>query len=174
MTVTLTSTLPGAIATLETHLQAVADANRTLDPSGGPVGVFVGPPVGQQVPNYRFCVGAADTFELLKKYDGGFAAIPGASYLKSEDYVLTGHLQCWAEPVDPIGRITDAFTLMSGLLAALTGDIGASGTITPSGSWQITSMTTPFSGPFQASAGWGIVVEFDIHVWNVQLSSPTL
>lgn len=169
----LTSTVPGAIATLQTHLQAVAAANSTIDPLGGPVGVFLGPPVGQEVPNYRFCIGAYETFELLPDYKGEFSAIPGNSYLKSEDYQLACHLQCWAEPVDPIARITDAFTLMSGVLSALTGDIGASGTITPSGSWQVVSMRTPFTGPFQGAAGWGIVVEFVIHVWNVQLSSPT-
>jgi len=168
----LTSTVPGAIGVLFGHLQTVAAQNMSIDPSGGPVGVFLGPPVGEQVPNYRFVIGAFDNFELLPTYEGDFAAIPGSSYLKAEDYTIACHLQVWADPPDPLSRITDAFTLMSGVLSQLTGDIGASGSITPSGSWQVTSMRTPFQGPVN-NAGWGIVVEFDIHVWNVQLSTPT-
>jgi len=163
----LTSTVPGAVATLQTHLQNVANANPALK-----VGVFLGPPAGQNPPNNRFIIGSYGSYELLSSYQGDFAAIPGASYLKSEDYNIPCHLQVWADPPDPLGRVTDAFTLMSAVLSELTGDIGASGTITPSGAWQVTSMTTPFSGPFSVG-GWGIVVEFDVHVFNVQLSSPT-
>src|SRR6185437_8005842 len=163
----LTSTVPGAIGCLQTHLRNVAAANPALK-----VGVFLGPPTGQQVPNNRFCIGSHENFELLTTYNGEFAAIPGASYLKSEEYVIACHLQVWADPPDPLDRITDGFTLMSGVLSELTGDIGASGTITPSGSWQVTSMRTPYSGP-GPEGGWGLVIEFDIHVWNVQLSSPT-
>lgn len=163
----LISTVPGAVATLQTHFLNVRTANPSLD-----VGVFLGPPVGQQIPDNRLVIGAHETYELLTSYTGDFAAIPGASYLKSEDYVIACHLQVWADPPDPIGRITDAFTVMSGVLTELTGDIGASGTITPSGSWQVTSMRTPITGPIDGG-GWGIVIEFDVHVFNVQLSSPT-
>lgn len=173
MTVALVSTVPGAVGVLEGHFNNVAAANPALN-----VGVFVGPPVGQNVPNNHLaiCGYPVNDGEMVVGWLGKFNAIPGSLYLKGEDYSLACHLQTWSGEVDPISRITEAWTLLSGVMTELTlsaAAIGGSGSLTPSGSWEISNVGNPHSGPFATGGGWGMVLTFDIHVWLVQMQSPS-
>jgi hypothetical protein len=160
----LTSTVPGAITTLQTHLQNVAAANPSLEAA-----VYLGLPTQTVTSNYLM-IGSYPNGEIVDGYESGFAAIPGASKLKSEEYNLLGHIRTWAGNVQPADRIADAFTLLDGLLEELTNDIGGSGQLTPSGSWQVAAVDNPLATPMSPN-GWGFVLAFTVHVWNVQITS---
>lgn len=164
----LASTIPGAVSTLQTHMQNVATANPALNPS-----VYVGPVVAPKGPAANYLqIGEWETGVIWHSYVGDFFAIPGTSKLKKEDYRLYGTIRTWdADPTKAINRLQDAFTLFSGLLEELTNDIDGSGQLTPSGSWQITDSDNPYSGPFADAGGFGVVISFDVHVWNVQITS---
>lgn len=167
MTLSLTSTVPGAVSTLRDHFQAVASAS-ALDP-----GVYLGTPTAEVANNYLM-IGEYASQQIVHGYSSSFAAIPGAAALKSEDYRLACTIRAWSGDVDELGRIDDAYGLFDAVVSALTADLGGSGQLTPSGSWQVTNAAEDDNGPLAFGAGWGYVLGFDVHVFNVQLSTPRL
>jgi hypothetical protein len=164
-TATVVSTVPGAIGTLQTHFDNVAAANPTLN-----LGVFVGDPTGE-LPNNYLMIGSWPEGNLIDGYEGGFPWLQANGYEKSEDYKVTCHLRVWGGDVDQLGRLTDAFTVIDGVLSELTGDVGGSSSLSSSGSWQVTDIANPLTGPMGAVGGWGLIFTFDVHVVNVRLSS---
>jgi hypothetical protein len=161
------STIAGAVTTLQTHMANVATANPSLNAA-----VYVGPVQGTEVADNYLQVGEWETGAIWHSYVGDWAFLPGASKTKSEDYHLYGTVRTWAGNVDVAATLDNAITLLSGVVRELTDDIGGSGQLSPSGSWQVTDVDNPYNGPFVGAAGFGVVVSFDIHVVNVQLSYP--
>lgn len=161
---TITSTVPGAIATLLGHFRDVASANRSLD-----LGVYSGIPVADVKNNY-LAVGQWETGQLISGYHQDWAGLPASAAPKIEDYSILCTIRTWAGTVDQLGRLNDAFTLLDGVMSALKADPGASGTITPSGTWQVTSVEIPVAGAL-GGKGYGVLMSFDVPVINVRITS---
>ena len=164
---TLTSTIPGALSALETHMQNVASAHPLLN-----ISVHVGIPIAEVENNY-LAIGTYETGELVLDYEQDWAGFPAAAERKSERYKIPCTVRAWAGNTDPISRITDLFTMLDGILAELQADpqatVNGGYPLTPSGSWQISRVDIPVSGPLN-NKGWGIVASFEVDVINVRLT----
>jgi hypothetical protein len=159
------STVPAAVGVLEGYFTAVALENDNLN-----AGVYVGAPTGDCANNY-LSIGSDETGQLLVDYRQDWASFPASAGRKSESYGIVCSLRAWDGNSDPIGRLTDAFVLLDGVQEALAADPNGSGALTPSGSWQITSVETPEAGPLGGS-GWGVLITFVVSVINVRLTNP--
>lgn len=169
----LASTVPGAIARLAKHLQTVADANPTLK-----LGVYVGRPIQTVADNFVSLGDPLGNGELLTGYLSGWQGMrQSPSLRRTEDYGLHCVLRIWNGNIDPVARITEAFTVMSSLMNVLADDIrggaddiGQGGVLSPGGQWAISTIDNTSTGPIDAK-GWGVVFEFDVVVQNVVLTA---
>lgn len=169
----LTSTVPGALTVLLTHFKTVAAANPTLH-----VGSYLGEPVGPGEPtNNYLMIGDWQTGELVTGYKQDFRGFPAVSARKNEDYLIPCNLRTWsgeappAAPTAATQRLTEAFTLFDGVLRQLQTDPQGSTKLTSSGTWQVVSMQIPQSGPWANVGGWGVLMTFDVHIFNVTIPS---
>jgi hypothetical protein len=163
---TLTSTVPGAIAVLLGYMGQVATDNPDLDAKA-----YLGPPVERVTDNYLMI--GDETGHLITGYRQNWVGMPASAERKSEEYGIVCSLRAWtggAAALDPAARLTDAFTMIDGLMGLLQADPGASGSLTPSGSWQVPTVDIPVFGPFE-SGGWGALVSFTVQIINVRLTS---
>lgn len=160
----LTSTVPGAMSTLLSHLTAVVTANPTLGASA-----YLGLPVANVTDNY-LAIGQWPTGALLHSYKQDFMGMPAKSGRKDEDYVLPCHLRAWAGDSTPTARLADAFTMLDGVLTRLQADPQGTTALSSSGTWQVDVVEIPESGPF-TNKGWGVLVTFTVHVFNVRIPS---
>lgn len=157
------STVPGAVSVLQTHMAAAVASLPALNAS-----VYVGPPVADKTNNFLM-IGDAETGEIVEGYTTDWAALPAVAQWRSEEYGLMCSLQVWSGNVDPAGRLADAFSLMDALQLQLLNDIGGSGALTPSGSWELTNIQNPITGTL-GGTGWGVTFTFTVQVSNVRLS----
>jgi len=165
MSETLTSTVPGAIAQLFAYMKQVADANPTLS-----VGTYLGLPTGTEVSNNYLMVGEDESGQLLSGYRQEWAGLPASANRSSEEYGIPCSLRAWQGDSDPASRLTDAFTMFDSLMGFLQNDPGASGALTPSGSWKVSTLELPESGPF-GGKGWGVIGSFTVQIINVRLTA---
>ena len=163
-TPTVTSTVPGAVAVLLQHFEAIAQANPALD-----VGVSLGKPTERVSDNYLI-VGDVDTGQLLSAYSLKFMSSVSANR-HEEEYGINCSLRVWKGDIDQLARLTEAFRLFKGVTSALQNDPKGNGQLTPSGTWQVSEMGIPVNGAFGDPAGWGVVMEFIVHVFNVRLTT---
>jgi hypothetical protein len=165
---TLTSTVPGCIAALTTHLNTVASDNSSLN-----IGIYTGLPIETLKDNF-IMIGDYNDGKLIEGYAQDWRGFPAVAERKSEAYALPCSLRAWSGNSDPVSRITDAFTMMDAVMGQLQGDpqgtVNGGYPLTPSGSWQVTSIDMPTSGPL-GGAGWGVVLTFLVDVINVYLTS---
>ena len=165
MSQTITSTVPGAIAQLFAYMEQVAEDNPDLN-----IGTYLGTPIGTALsPNY-FILGEDETGQLLQGYHQEWAGLPAAANRSAEEYGIPCCLRAYAGNSDPISRLTDAFTMLDGLMGYLQLDPGASGALTPSGTWKLSGLEMPESGPF-GGKGWGVLMSFTVSIINVRLTS---
>lgn len=161
----LTSTVPAAVSLLKTKMQAVATANPSLAP-----GVYVGQIIGTDVANNFLAIGdPAGGGQLVAEYGqqfDGMYSIPPARRIES--YGITGMIRAWDETVDPIARLTDAFTLLNGLITQLADDPEGSDQLTTMGSWGVTNVENPVLGKID-SRGCGCILTFTVTVSDAQL-----
>lgn len=174
---TLSSTFPGAVAVLVTHFKTVAGQHPTLNAA-----VYLGPAVGPSQPQSNFImVGDFQTGALIRGYRQDFRGLPVPGTRKNEDYYIPCTIRTWAGtslPASPsagIDRLADAFSLMDGILNQLQNDPQGTNSLTSSGTWQVTQIDIPQAGPLPmiggGSGGWGVVMTFEVHVFNVTLPS---
>lgn len=161
---TLTSTVPGAIQQLYTYIQAVAAANPTLN-----ISTHLGLPI-EYVANNYIMIGHYETGELIDHYLQDWAGLPAGAVRKNEEYDIVCSLRSWAGDSAPTTELTNIFTMLDGVMGKVMTDPNASGTITASGSWQVTDIKTPESGPL-GTKGWGVIMTFAVAVRNVRLTS---
>jgi hypothetical protein len=165
---TLTSTIPGAILTLQYYMQEVASTNPSLD-----IGVYLGEPV-ESVANNFMVIGAYETWEPVSLSTYSWATIPASFQIVSESYALQGTIRAWQENIDQLGRLNDAFTMINGLHQALRNDpnaiaLGTGPALTDPGSWGDFDVTMEAYGPLGDLGGWGVVLGFELHVINTRL-----
>ena len=171
----LDSTVPGAVARLAGHLQAVADRHKTLN-----LGVYVGRPVKSVADNFVAIGDPLGNGEILTGYIGGWQGMRQSPTLRrTETYGLHVVLRMWAGDVDPIGRLTDAFAVISALMNLLGDDVrggadehGQGGVLSPSGMWAVGTIDNTVAGPIDGK-GYGTVFEFDVDVEGVSLNAAT-
>jgi hypothetical protein len=160
------STIPGAVATLEGYMQAVASATSVPD-----VKVFVGysTPLSGMSDNFLM-VGDYQEGTLVMPSDGDWASLPAAAKRRTETYALQGCMRAWAGGTDWQSRLDDIFSLLDGLQSKIVSDPGGGGTLSPSGSWGQFSWRMEANGPLINTAGWGVVLGFELHVVNVRIT----
>jgi hypothetical protein len=161
---TLTSTVPGAVGVLQGHFQAVADALPDLN-----ILVYTGIPAGTK-PEQNFLMIGNEAGQLLAGYHQDWAGMPASAERRSEEYGILCTIRALAGGNDPMDRMADAFTMWDAVLAELQSDPKASGSITPSGSWQVVGMDVPAWGPL-GGKGTGMAITFTVEVSNVRLTS---
>jgi hypothetical protein len=165
---TLTSTVPGAIAALVTHLGNVATAQSALNLS-----TSVGLPIEEVHDNFVM-IGDVEDGSLVSGYRQDWRGMPAYAERRSEQYGIPCAIRAFAGSSAPTARITDAFAIFDAVLAEIQSDPQASVNggypLTPSGSWQVTNMQIPMSGPLEG-AGWGLYITFTVSVSNVELTS---
>jgi hypothetical protein len=168
---TLTSTVPGAIAALEAHLANVVTALPSLN-----ITAVTGIPVEQVGQNF-IMVGEVETGQLLTGYHQDWRGFPASAERKSEEYGIPCTIRAWSgESVStsPATIVGDAFTMLDAVMAELQSDPQATITggypLTPSGSWQVTEVDIPTSGPL-GGQGWGVYMTFVVSIINVRLTS---
>lgn len=162
----IVSTVPGAIATLETYMTAIASANPGLN-----LGVYGWGLPTAAVTNNFIALGDPETGEATSEVDTEWAALGGAAKLRSEAYSLLGTIRASGGVIGQQGaqeRMTDAYTIFNALHEQVVSDIGGSGSLSPSGSWGGLTNKVFASGPFGPS-GWMVVLRFELHVINAQL-----
>lgn len=165
MSQTLTTTVPGAIAQLFTYMEQVAADNPDLE-----IGTYLGTPIGTGLTANYLILGQDETGQLLQGYHQEWAGFPAAANRSEEEYGIPCCLRAMAGDINPVGRLTDAFTMLDSLMGYLQSDPHASGALTPSGSWKLTSLEMPESGPF-GGRGWGVLMSFTVSIINVRLTS---
>jgi hypothetical protein len=172
------STVPAAIATLQGYCQTVANAASL---QSGPVGVYVGFPIGGNLPNAFFMVGdySSDGNQIVANYGLDLSVRFPAGHFVDEVYQINLSIVCWSGASDPAAQtecIADTFSLMSALFQQIAEDPIAESTraLGNSGSWGSVQASTPVTGPFADSdgepSGWGVVIEIAVRPINVQLS----
>jgi hypothetical protein len=165
MAQTLTSTVPGAITQLFAYMQQVAADNPSLE-----IGTYLGTPIGTALTANYLILGEDETGQLLTGYRQEWAGLPAAANRSSEEYGVPCCLRAYAGNSDPAARLVDSFTMFDGLMGYLQDDPGASGALTPSGSWKVSNLDMPSSGPF-GGKGWGVLMTFTVSIINVRLTS---
>lgn len=174
-TVNINSTIPGAIGCLLGYMNQVS-ADYSNTGNFGQIEVFLGPGIAQNTPQqYWLAIGEWPEGALWSGYQSTWAALPGAAKLVREEYSLECNLRAWQGSTDPtttvdqMNRVTEAFILYNDLFQYLVNDPGGSDKLTPSGSWEMSTLEMPTAGPM-GGAGWGVVGTFSIFVRNVQLT----
>lgn len=163
----IVSTVPGALKTLRGYLQTVADANTGLNAA-----VYFGPPTGggNPTPNYLM-VGNYENGELISGYEQDFRTLSIASATKNEDYIIPCAIRTWSGDngaTSQFDRINDAFALLDGVMQLFQTHPTGTGALSSSGTWQVSEITMPESGPSN-NGGWGVMLAFEVHVFNVTI-----
>ena len=164
----ITSTVPGAIQTLQSYMQTVADANPSLN-----IGVFVGEPVAAEVTDNFLIIGAFDTWVPIDMDTYEWAAIPGQSGLVTENYSLQGCLRTMDG--DLMTAFNNSFLLLNGLHTQIRTDLRATavtstGALSTSGSWNKLEAHIEAFGPID-NVNNGVVIGFSLSVCNVQINN---
>ena len=161
----LTSTVPGAVAALQTHMGNAVAANPSLAAE-----VHLGFPTAEVANNYLQI--GDETGALLVNYRQEFLDFPITAGIghRTEEYGLLCSMRVWRGDTDPLGRLTDAFTLLNAVMAELATDPGGSGALTPSGTWHVGEVTVPWTGLLK-NMGWGVELGFTVEIINVRLSA---
>lgn len=164
----IVSTVPGAIQTFQAYMQTVANNNPSLN-----IGVYLGEPIDNVRDNFM-AVGSFQEWTPIMADSYEWAAIPGQSLLRSEKYTLQGVIRALAGDVDPMARLSDAFTMLNALHEQIITDIkGISvlgpGTLSGPGSWGGLQVHMEAFGPLEGS-GYGVVLGLELDVINVQIS----
>lgn len=149
-------------------MNTVAAANPTLN-----VGVFLGEPIAGRVTDNFLAIGSFQEWIPVGPDTYSWAAVPGNALLRYESYALQGCIRSLSGNTDPVGRVSDAFTLLNGLHEQIIQDIHGSNQLTPSGSWGDFDVTMEAFGPLDG-IGYGVVLGFQLHVINAQISSTNL
>lgn len=166
----LTSTIPAAITTLQGYMNAVAAA------------AAVNPAPAVYLFETATPSGAAYNFMMVGDYHTGVPVAPESytwrqlgSTRRTETYALQGCIACWAgggsgdNGVSALARVNDAYSLLNSLHQQILGDKGGSGHLSGSGAWGELVVHIEEFGPM--GAGWGVVLGFDLHVINAQLTN---
>lgn len=160
---TLTSTVNAAISTLLDHFQTVATQSVLK------VTVYDGIPIEYATDNVLM-VGHYETGQQVT-YDQDWAAFPASVGRKSEQYQIQCSLKVWSGDssfLAPAARRDEAWALLDAVMSELQSDPLGSGVLSPSGSWQVTHVDNPETGPLSGS-GWGVIYTFTVDVINVRL-----
>jgi hypothetical protein len=163
MSSVLVSTVAGAISTLLGHMQDVAANQLDLDLS-----VFLGPPTDQVNGNYLMLGNYPDGLEFITNYHSPRSVL-GIEKAHNEDYQLVGHIRSWsgsADPNDVLTTINNAFAIVNDLAGRIEDDWNGSGALSTAGSWSVSEITQPESGPLGDLGGWGIIITFTVQVVN--------
>ena len=160
----LVSTVPGAITTLQGYLTTVAAATTVTD-----VQVYLGKQATETQLAFNLMM-VGDWHEGVPVAPASFdwAAIPGQSKLIKEEYALQACIACWAGGFDPLSRLNDAYSLLNGVHQQIRNDLGGSNNLSPSGSWGALHVTISEFG--RIGTGWGVVLGLELHVINAQIS----
>lgn len=157
---TFTSTVPAAVAALESKMQAVADAHPELAP-----GVYVGEILGLVENNFLAIGDPMGQGGMVTSYVSAMDNIKGGA--DSETYSIEGTIRTFNEAVDPVARLTDAFTLLNALTAELEADFNGSGAL-GSGYWNLAQAENPVAGKLDGR-GFGVILRFVVTVSDVYL-----
>lgn len=165
---TFTSTIPGAITTLQGYMNTVAAASSVPD-----VQVLLGYTIPRTGMSYNFMmVGDFENGILWQPAEGTWEDLPVAAKRRQEKYSLNGCICTFAGGTDLQSRLNDAFSLLDALYEQILSDPGANtgpsgnNTLTPSGSWGRLSYRNLGNGPFVNTAGFGVVIDFELEVIN--------
>ncbi len=158
----LSSTVPGAIAALNVHFQAVADSAEIE------LGNYVGPPFGTVANNFLIIGDAEGKGELITNYQQGFQGMYQPPLRRTESYGLHCALRVWNAAIDATARLTEAFDVLSAVMTRLAADVEPAA-LAPSGSWSVTSIENTAAGAL-GGKGWGCVFGFDVQVQQVILT----
>jgi hypothetical protein len=115
-------------------------------------------------------VGNFENGQLIQNYLQTWAGLPAIANRKNEQYEILGTIRTWDGSSSPVNRLTDAFTLLDGVMSQFANDPNGSGAITSSGTWSIGGIELPSSGPF-GGKGWGALITFTVSVINVRLTA---
>ena len=160
----VTSTVPGAIQTLQGYMQTVAAANPSLN-----VGVYLGPPIGSIKDNFM-AVGSYQDWAPVAPESYSWAALPGQAKRRTESYSLQATIRSYSGGVsEPLARLDEAFTLLNGLHQQILNDINGSGTLSPSGGWGALHVTMEAFGPLDGK-GFGVVLALDLAVVSAEIT----
>jgi hypothetical protein len=166
MTVNVVSTVPTVLQAVQTNMQAVASANPTLNAA-----VYMGQVIGAPANNF-FGIGDPEgNGELFANYQSEFQGLFSEQVHRGEAYSILCHVRTWQGDVNPVARITEAFTLINGLANQIYTDKLAGGALqTPSsvGNWGLSNIQNHAAGKLDGK-GWGCVFTFQIDVTNVVL-----
>jgi hypothetical protein len=167
----LVSTVPGALQQMFSYVQIVANTYNNFN--GGQVGAYLGLAIGESIENNYLQIGDDETGELFIGYRQDWVGLPAHGWRKGEEYTIPVCLRVWSGEVDQFARLTDAFTLVNALMNQIMADpnglANGSPNLTASGSWQITGLTQPFSGPIKGK-GWGVMLKITVAVKNVRIN----
>jgi hypothetical protein len=156
--------VPGAVQTIQTYFTNVASALPQYD-----IGTYLFFPTADVNQNYLILGHWENGEEVVVNYDSTWESLPAANQYIGETYRIQMSLRVWSGEVDPLGRLTDAFTILDSLRAQFVNDPGGSGQLSPSGSWGKWSVSMPTSGPLGQLGGWGIVLAIESEVINVRI-----
>lgn len=171
----LASTVPGAVARLADHLNTVAAQNPKLN-----LGVYVSRPTGGSVDNNFISIGdPIGTGQIINGYLSGSAGMrQPPSLRRTESYGLHCVIRVWSGSVDPVGRLTDAFTVINSLMNILAADIhggrddrGQGGVLGQGGEWAMTDIENTGGSPIEGKGGFALIFEFDVTVSNVTITA---
>lgn len=169
------STVPAAVTVLKGYLDAVATQNAsTLNPQ-----TSIGIPTASNRPN-MLMVGDYETGVLVNPTTYRWAAVPGRTRMRSEEYSILGAIECAGGAGGSsaaAARLADAYQLLGDLMDQITADPAGLGGATdgstplsPSGSWGDLTVSMIGNGP-KSQSGWGVVLAFELAVINAQLIS---
>jgi len=165
----LTSTVPGALLQMYKYVQAVVAANSPFAKSGVIEGYFGKPTT--HVSNNFLMVGSDETGELWTGYKQDWVGMPATVKRKGEEYTILLTARTWAGNTNgQADRLNEVWALADGLIDQVMSDPGGSGNLTASGSWQVTGVENPASGPL-GRKGWGTVLAITVQVINVRIQA---
>lgn len=168
----ITSTVPGAIATLQSYMNTVATNNPSLE-----IGVFLGQPLAAAVTDNYLIVGSFGEWIPIDMDSYKWAAIPGQAFRRTEEYKLQGCLRALDGGNSILNNLNNAFTMLNGLHEQIVTDLRATavnsqGALTTSGSWGEFSAHIEVFGPLGPANTPGVVMGFELEVLNAEIVGP--
>lgn len=167
---TVTSTVPAAIAALQLKMQTVVTSPQLQYLNAS---VYVGGITDEAFTDNYLAIGDPEgqgglVENYVSKIQGFYSG--GGPMNLSEDYTIVCSARAWAGSLDedPTLRLTDAMALLRGVQTQLALDPKASDALGAGGVWQIGQMSNPVAGPMNGM-GWGVLLDFTVLVQHVQL-----
>ncbi len=163
---TYDSTIPTAMSQLLTLFNTVATANSPFGPAGQQSGIQVvdGVPI-EYVANYMI---------VLKGFSNWKQNwwTTGQAFDRLEEYDLDCQIHCWQGDTDPNGRRTEAFTILAAIRSQLYTQLQSGNGILglPMSADAAIDSGDALQGPANGTSGWGIDLDFIIHVENATLT----